>query len=332
MSNLTVPDLLSYKTMSRQLSSLKTRMNTTSVEAVTGQYEDVTAAAHGDIGGVHLVKKALEDVQSYQKSLTLAASRATATQTALDNLNTEGGRLATQAISAIGLNDDTSLKTTADDARAAISSIFSSLNTRFGGRALFGGDVTDASPLADPQQLLEDVQNIVAGATDVDDANAQLDAYFNDPNGGFETTIYQGGDGDIPGAEISAGIRVTIAAKANDQEIKDLIRGLATLATYESAGFADKEALAQSGAEKTLNADGGLTRLRANIGVSQSRIESATSRYQSEESVLTQLYNNKTARDPYEAASSLQLLQNQIEASYVITARLAGLTLTNYLG
>ena len=37
------------------------------------------------------------------------------------------------------------------------------------------------------------------------------------------------------------------------------------------------------------------------------------------------------AVDPYEAATRLQLLETQLQSSYVLTSRLANMTLLNYL-
>ena len=47
---------------------------------------------------------------------------------------------------------------------------------------------------------------------------------------------------------------------------------------------------------------------------------------------MTEAFNQMTARDEYEAATELESLQTMLEASYLITARLSKLSLTNYLG
>ncbi|GJL93733.1 MAG: hypothetical protein DHS20C05_01380 [Hyphococcus sp.] len=331
MSNFSVPDILSFTRLSRGVNDLKARADTTRTEAVTGRYEDVTKHLRGDVGSAHLLKKAVDDVKAYQQSLSLAEGRAQATQFALGTLTQESSRIATEGLSAFSRGDEGTLRTIASDSRAAISSVFASLNTTFGGRTLFGGDVTNSSPLAAPEQLIADVEAIIAGATDAADVEAQLDTYFNDPAGGFETTIYQGGAGDAPEVEIAPGIRVGVSTKANDQTIKDLLRGLVSMATFQSATFAGADAIVENGAKKTLGAESPMADLRASIGVNESRIGSAKSGYEVEESLLTSLYNNKTARDPYEAASELQLLESEIEKSFLLTARLSRLSLSNFI-
>ena len=326
-----VPDLLSSSRLSRNIGDLKSRADVTRTEAVTGRYEDITARNNGDVGGAHLAKKALDDVVAYTELLKLSQNRAAASQSVLDTLNTDGSVIATEALAAFGRDDQTSLETSALEARSAISGIFASLNTNIGGRALFGGDVTNQPPLAAPEQLIADIEAIMAGAVDAADAEAQLDFYFNDPAGGFATTIYQGGANDAPPVEIAPGVRIDVSAKADDQAVRDLLRGLASIATYESAGFAGGEAMAEFGANVALGAEATLTDLRAEIGIGEARIETAITRYEEERNILTSLFNQKTARDEFEAASELQLLETQLETSYLMTSRLSQLTLANYL-
>lgn len=325
------PDLLSYSNLSRNVADLKARADVTRTEAVTGRYEDITAQTNGDIGSAHLTKKALDDVTAYKQNLTFSQNQAASAQTVLDSVNTDGARIATEALAAAERGDSAALRTTVEEARAAIQSAFAALNTSVGGRALFSGDVAERAPLASPDQFIADIEAIMASATDAADAEAMLDTYFNDPAGGFATSVYQGGDGKAPGVEIAPGVRLDVAAKADEQSIRDLLRGLSSIATYDSAGFANRDMLIESGGARVLEAGADLTDLRARIGVGESRIEAAITRYTQEEAALTTLFNQKTARDPYEAASELRLLETQLEASYLLTSRLSQLTIANYL-
>ena len=316
-----VPDILSFTRLARNIADMKTRADTARVEAVTGRVEDVTKHTNGDVGGAHLLQKAVEDVQSYQTLLRLAAGRADLTQATLGSLNAQSNQIATEALAAFGREDDAFIRNSTQSARDAVIGVFASLNASLGGRALFGGDVTDGAPLAAPEQLLAEVEAIMAGAVDAADAEAQLDTYFNDPAGGFETGIYRGGANNAPGVEIAPRIRVDASARANEQAIKDLIRGLAELATFETASFAGARTIGEAAAARTLQAESDVTSLRASIGVSEGRIASSIARYEAEEAVLSSLFNQKTARDTFEAASELQLLERQIENSYLLTAR-----------
>lgn len=331
MTSVGSPNIVSFTRLSRAIADIKGRSDTARIESVTGRREDVTAATNGDVGSAHLLKKAVEDAQSYQQLLVLAQIRAERTQNALGALGGEAVRIGTETISASGRNDAGALNALGADARAAIANIFSELNVTEGGRALFSGDASDRLPFDDPAQLISDVEAIVAGAADAADANAQLDAYFNDPAGGFLTNIYQGGAGKAAPVEIAPGVRIDVSATAADQPIKDILKSLAIVATQESASFADAKAFVEGGAESALVADGAIVNLRSTIGVGEASIAAAIKRHETEESVLTTLFNEKTGRDQFEAASELQLLESQLEASYLLTARLARLRLTDFI-
>jgi flagellar hook-associated protein 3 FlgL len=331
MSDASVPDILSLSRLSRGVSDLKTRLNTTRTESVTGRYEDVTAQTKGNVGGALLLKKAIDDVKLFQSNLSLVESRAQITQVTLGNIGTEGSRIATDMLAAVGRDDESTIRNLAEDAKGSLVNTFASLNTKFAGRALFGGDETDRTPLAPPEQLIADIEAIMAGATDAADATAQLDTYFDDPTGGFATMIYQGSANRAPAVEIGPGVRIDVSAKADDPAIKDIIRGLATMAALKSATFADRDTVIVSGVSNVLDGGTRLTEQRAGIGVNEGRVAAAKARFEAEETVLTSLFNQKTARDPFEAASELQLLETQLEASYLMTARMARLSLTNFI-
>ena len=331
MTSINAPDIASFTRLSRIVSDVKARADIARTESVTGQRQDVTAATGGDVGGAHLLKKALEDAQAYQQSLKLAQIRAERTQTSLAAVSGDAVRIATEVLIANGREDEYALQTQAADARATVYNIFGVLNVTEGGRALFSGDAADRLPLGDPDQFLADVEAIIAGATDAADAEAQLDFYFNDPAGGFLTNIYLGGSNKIAPVETSPGVRVDVSATAADQPIKDLLKGLVGIIFHDTAAFADASAFLESSAASTLTADADLIQLRGVIGVGEAQIEAAKARYESEESVLSRLLNEKIGRDQYDAASELQLLETQLEASFLLSARLSRLSIANYL-
>lgn len=334
MTSLGLPDLLRLTKLNRSVTSIKADADRARTEVVTGRIDDLTKASRGDIGSLHLLRNAIDGAQAFQQNLKLAGSRADRTQTVLTSLTADSSDIATSVLSDLGPQNVNGLRASADNARGAIYVAFSNLNTDAGGRALFSGDASDTAPLGDPDRLIDDVRQIIAGATDAAAANAALDQYFNDPAGGFATNIYRGGANDAAPTELAPGVRIQAATRADAQPIKDLLRGLAVAANYETtpqSGAADRDSLARSGANLLLNAEKDLIQLRSTIGVAQNRISQRVEEYRNEEQALTSLYNDKTTRDPYEAASALQVLQSQLEASYTVTARLSELTLTRFL-
>ena len=325
------PDLLSFTTLSRNVADIKARADTARTETTTGRIEDITKHTRGNVGDSHLLKKAVDDVVAYQDSITFAIGRADSTQSILGSINEDSARIATQALAAARRDDDAVVRTSAEEARGAISTIFAGLNSSVGGRALFGGDVAEQFPLSSPDQLIADIEAIVAAAPDLATAQADIATYFNDPAGGFMTNIYQGGAGAAPAVEIAPGVRVDVSVRADAQEIRDMLRGLTSMIAYASATFPDANALVEDSATLVLETETTFTDLRARIGAGEARLENARSRYAEEEAALTTLFNQGTTRDPYEAASQLELLETQLESSYLLTARLSQLTLANFL-
>ena len=74
-----------------------------------------------------------------------------------------------------------------------------------------------------------------------------------------------------------------------------------------------------------------LTQSDVNKALSLHRITSYNVCYTKLLRVLTQSFNQMTARDQYEAASELKQLETSLEASYTLTARLANLSLLNFM-
>jgi flagellar hook-associated protein 3 FlgL len=70
---------------------------------------------------------------------------------------------------------------------------------------------------------------------------------------------------------------------------------------------------------------------RGDIGSSLDRIATAQQMLDTEETLLKTAFNDITARDQFEAATELRELERNLEASYLLTSRLANFSLLNYL-
>jgi len=311
--------------LSQEISSLRDRLTVTSKEAVSGRYADLTAHLSGRISQAMLGKKALDDISVERKQLTLRAGRLDTTQSSLANIQDRTNGLAARMQAAVGSEDEASRIGVARDSKAALEEAFSVLNTRYGERFLFAGDNISTPPLAPVEDLLADIRLMASTAVDAADFATSLDTYFNTPGGGWRTNIYSG-------TETSSD---PDAVTATDPHIIKIVSGLAVMAL---AG--PEEALPLlSGSSESLYAatetlgygQTELTTARAEVGIAQARIERQKDSLNVEETVLTAAFNETTARDQYEAASELRELEGNLEASYLLTSRLANLSLMNYL-
>ncbi|HAE26011.1 MULTISPECIES: flagellin [Hyphomonas] len=322
---LTLPITHLSSGLSETIVRLRDRMDTTSEEAVTGRYKDMTAHLSGRIGQAMLGQKAIDDVANERTQLTLKETRLEIIQQSLTAIDDNIGQLGVRMKSALGSEDFTARESVVRDAKAALASTFSVLNTRHGERYLFSGDATNTKPVGDVDIFLGDVRSMAASATDAADFAAQMDSYFNTPGSGWQANVYSG----------TATASDPASLTGTDPAITQTLQGLAVLAlsgSDETLPLLNGNSDTLIAATETL-ADGqaALTNARAERGILQAQIESSKSALDLEETVLTHSFNQMTARDQYEAASELKRLETSLEASYTLTARLANLSLLNFM-
>lgn len=324
---LRIPSFTNLPTsgLSQEIVSLRDRLTTTSKEAVTGRYSDLTAHLSGRISHAMLGKKALDDISLERSQLTLRGGRLDITQRSLEVVQERTNGLAARMQAALGSDDQVSKTAVARDSKAALEETFSVLNTRYGERFLFSGNTASTPPLAAVDDLLADIRLIASTAVDDADFATSLDTYFNTPGGGWRQNIYGGTDTSSDPEAVTA----------TDPHIIQIVSGLAVMALAAPdealSLFSGNSASVYTAAETLGYGQTALTTARAEVGISQAKVARQKESLDVEETVLTAAFNETTARDQYEAASELRELEGNLEASYLLTSRLANLSLMNYL-
>lgn len=331
-----VPDLLSGLGLQRGAAEMRLRMETVSVEVASGQQADLYAASGGDLVRLYAIEAKIETLNARTDRLALADARAEATQNALADVEATIGTIGLDITGALGLGDIRDARIHADTARDAFSAVVTALNNSFAGRSLFAGAATDSAALADGQVMLAQIALAVDATTTVADALTAIDDFFNAAMGGFEATGFLGDAADAPAVELGNDTRLAYARRADEQAIRDVLHGLATLVIgvehpIATAGTVETEAVLRDGAERLIGTADGITDIRAALGSDQARIEDALTRSAAERSATEIARARMIARDPFEAASEFQALEAQMQSVYAVTARLAGLSLTNFL-
>ncbi len=320
-----LPATASSARMQQANMDLRTRLETTSTELVTGRRDDLTAHLSGRIGDAMLSGKVLEDLTTQREQFSLKGNRLTLVQLALQMAqdSTQGVEVAT--LDALARDDGPALELATRDARDALEQVFEALETRHGDRFLFSGDQTGTPPLGRVEDLLDDIRDLALGAPTAGAFEAALDTYFEDPAGGWATGIYQG----------SPNASDPDAILAIDPAITEMARGLSVIAVSAPSSapplFAADTTVISTAAESLSGGRDALVSRRADIGRLQENIESRLSRLDVEETIATELFNAMTARDPYEAATELRELETNLQASYLLSSRLAELTFVNYV-
>jgi flagellar hook-associated protein 3 FlgL len=322
---ITPPNSLISAAFTQNIADLRQSIARSSEEAVTGRYSDLTAHLSGRIGTAMLSQRAVDNITFEREQISLREGRLDVTQRSLTLISERALGIDTDMRAALGTGNFANQGLAARDAKAALEDVFSALNVRYGERYLFSGDATATQPLAGPQNLINDVRSIAAGAADAADFALQLDTYFNDPLGGWLTTIFSG-------TSVSSD---PDAVTANDPALVEMIRGLSVLAISDPAGspaiISQDPGIVLSATETLSTGLLSLTNLRADRGVIQERVNTLKESLDIEETVLTGAFNALAARDQYEASSALKQLEATLEASYLLTSRLSSLSLLNYL-
>ncbi|RZV42875.1 MAG: hypothetical protein EX271_04920, partial [Acidimicrobiales bacterium] len=287
------------------------------------------------VGGAHLMQKALNDIEQNQRLNSLSGTRLELITQALDGSRNAINGLDTKALIAVNSDNADLITSVSNEAEASLRSAMTALSSKHGSRNLLSGDATDTAPFAGADALLSDIRAIMTANTTPATIDAALDNYFDDPLGGFQTTQYLGGTNAAPPLRLSDGSVIQVDIRGDNQVIKDALRGLAVIATAADSGFPSDSPgfmeIYQNGITSTADGVAGLIAMQGDMGVYSETIDKANARDQFENLTLTAAYQAIIGRDQFEAAAELQQLQVQLEASYVITSRLASLTLTNFV-
>ena len=67
------------------------------------------------------------------------------------------------------------------------------------------------------------------------------------------------------------------------------------------------------------------------VGVAEERMATVQARNEASDVTLNLAYNKLAGRDQFEAAAELSQLESQLQISFLATARLANLSLVNFL-
>lgn len=333
MTSFGLPTLVQTRGLQQIVSDTRAELSSVQVEAVTGLAEDVSAAVRGDVGRVQELEKLLADNQQRLVSIESLGLELEFVQSALSPIQERAGTLSVEIAGALQLSDATGLEAFRIEADQELRSVFGRLNTSFGGSNVFSGAAVDVSPLGSVDTLLTDVAAIVAAGPDAATITAALDTYFNTAGGGFQTTIYQGSTAAAPTREIADGQRLGVDITPLDAEIRDAIRAFATFAVAEANApdAATFEALARDVSTALGQVNDQVISRQAVIGAQEAELELLRVRNLASTDAITSELNSLLGVDQFEAASRLNLLETQLQASFLVTSRVQSLSLVNFL-
>jgi flagellar hook-associated protein 3 FlgL len=346
-----VATIVAARRMRHDVSRLQERVSTVAKEVATGMKADVSGELRGRSSMLMSLYDAHARTERYLESAATLTMRLDTMQLALSTIRDASEPLSLETLAAVGREDATTLRNVQASAAAALDAVLGQLNVSISGRYLFGGTLVDQPPMVDGAgpagvvtAVVGDAAAAAGGTLDVGDVPgllADLDSVFDDshpdPTRHFAAAFYQGAPATEPNlvGQLNEDGRVSYGLKANEGALRDIVQGLHMLATvrYGDPGMTEEayRDFATAAAERLQQGLGQLVDLAALTGQNQALVAANRERLD----VARDLYNRQIVdleqRDPYEAASILTTLEQQLEASYLITARMNELSLTSYL-
>lgn len=332
MTRISVGDASLTNILARQGADLRGQVQRASQEAASGKHTDIGAATRGDFSPLLAIDASLSRLSAYASNTTDAAFQTAAQQSAIAGLSQLASGISTTLLGARDLSKPAQIATLGADARGRLSTAIGLLNTQTSGRAVFSGVATDTVPLGSVEDMLTALQTAATGATTAGQVTAAVNTWFADPLG--FGAFFQGGDPLSP-IPIAAGEAADLSTTAMDQTLRDTLAGFAMAALIDRGVLVgdatERGHLAQQAGQQLVSTEDARTTLAARIGTVEAQIEAARIRNSAEETSLGILRSDIGSVDPYEAATRLQTIQSQLEALYLVTARVSRLSLAEYL-
>ena len=333
MTITTLGDLTSQFLLRRQNVALRDEMQRLSLELTSGQTADPIRHLTGDFAALSDIEQRMTGNAAFRQSATEAAATTDAMQTALGNLQDMSSDLAKSLmdLSETGLSETSEVG--AVQARDIFNRAVSLLNTRIAGRSLFAGVAVEQSALADAETILSDLRGAVSGLSSLADIRAAVDTWFDTPGGAFDTVAYQGSPSSIPAFRVAQDESVRLDLRADHEALRDTLKhiALAAIADDPAIGLTTRGAIYGDAAVALFSGQDGLSAVRADLGVTQARLEETTVRLASEKLALEQSRGTLLSVDPYETATRLEHVQSSLESLYTVTVRLSRLSLTEFM-
>lgn len=315
-------------------------------ELATGRHDDIGLALGGRIGSDIGWRGKLGELEQLIGSAKLAGAEAEFTQTSLASASDLAASFRATLVATRTAEGGRALAREA--AEAALATLRDLLNVTYGGRFLFGGINSAASPMAaytggSPEAAVAGAFSSVFGFSPSDALSATLSpgdiqgfldnqfaTLFQDPAWSWNWSAASSQVQTVRlGAEKTAGASAT----ANSPAIRDLTQALTMIVSLAGTSLSQSsyEAVVDTSLSLIGRAETELVDDRARIGVAQTDIRDALSRISLSSDIIRKNIATLESVDQYEAATKVNLLAAQLEASYAITGKLNGLSLVKFL-
>jgi flagellar hook-associated protein 3 FlgL len=230
----------------------------------------------------------------------------------------------------------------------AIDSVHEAINVNYGGQYLFGGQNNSEPPFASFKGSQAEAAFDAAflnefGFPKADPATQlitpiQMRSFLEGSyenlfaSGAWESNWSNASSTNIA-ARIGGGQLIDATANANEQSIKDIMKGMvaATEAGVGQLSQSTFQAVVDYSLAKIGTSIQGLGNVEARVGEGQHTISQSIEKLNSKKSILQGEINRTESIDQAEAVVRMNGLLSQMEANYAVTGKISHLSLLNYL-
>lgn len=313
---------------------LRGRVETLSREMAGARTSDLGRALNSDFSRLSQDARRLGLHAEKSASLSAAASWGQALQTSLNAVGADLRILLEAQVTAFPPDGAMNPELLADTGQAALEDMVASFNARQGGRALFGNGRPDGTPLVVATDILADVRQLAASASDARTFLGDLDSYFS-PGGVLSVQI----EALLPDGPVIAptgeGDGVAWPVDMSSKGIGDALSGAAIAAVLPDLGFEmsdrDRQELVEALVQRAGSARDSLIALQGRVGVVEARIGRMSEDLDAAHASSRADLSAAVGIDPYETATRLQEDMSRLDTTYAIVAKRARLRLTDWL-
>lgn len=334
MSVGSVGDMAQQFRSLRNGNTIKTELNALAGSLSSGKVADLTKALDGDTARFSGIRYSLSQLDSYNQVATETQQTLANIQTVLSKVDGSRSAAAERLLLVNDSSSVTQINEAASSSRGTFEEIVLALNTRTADRALMGGNGVNVAPLASAETMLADIETTIGGAVDQATISATVDAWFNDPAGGFFTSGYLGDAAAPAERRVSESRTIEVDARADDPAIRQVLQGAALAALANDLPGLDQETrsgMLQEAASQLYGSASDLVAVQARIGFTEASVGRALAETNAQQNALQQAQNDLSLADPFETATRLQATQLQLETFFSVTARMSQLSLLRFI-
>lgn len=303
-----VTDLSQNQLIQSYIADTQARIQSTQIQVSTGQAAQRYAGIASQSNTLVNLESTDSRAKQYVSNNTQITARLNTMDTAVSQLSDIASQLSTLLVNATNGNNASQLALS-QQATGLLNQAAGLLNTKFGDSYLFSGTATDTAPV---------------------DLNA---AGYSAPGNSYpssaDTGYYQGNSTKLV-ARAADNFDVTYGVTADQPGFEELFRSLQMTATATTSPTVDTARLNEAlSVVKQAIAD--IPTIRSTIGASGNAISAASDEHTTMTTYLEQNITDIKSVDVPSALTKLSSDQTVLEAAYMTTVRLSGLSLVSYM-